>query len=91
MTPPAERSVIVIRLWALHKAQTLACGAFGPLLVQIAATPRHRGGNGYFLEALTVPAAVRTFDWVDHAANLKLRSSPAVLSRYPFSTSWVMR
>lgn len=91
MTPPAERSVIVIRLRTLHKAQTLACGTFRPLLVQIAATPRHRRGNGYLLEAFTVAAALWAFDWVDHAANLKLRSSPAVLSRYPFSTSWVMR
>ena len=71
MTPPAERSVIVIRLWALHKAQALACGALGPLLVQIAATPRHRRGNGYLLEAFTVAAALWAFDWVDHDASFR--------------------
>jgi len=71
MTPPAERSVIVIRLWALHKARTLACGAFRPPLVQIAATPRHRRGNGYLLEAFTVAAALWAFDWVDHDASFR--------------------
>ena len=70
MTPPAERLVIVIRLWALHKARTLACGAFRPPLVQIAATPRHRRGNGYLLEAFTVAAALWAFDWVDHFISL---------------------
>jgi len=71
MTPPAERLVIVIRLWALHKARTLACGTFRPPLVQIATTPRHRRGNGYLLEALTVAAALWAFDWVDHDASFR--------------------